>query len=79
MRKASIGPTMLAGRSVLAVPLIRHLPAPLVLAACALMVAAGCGSEDGQSTRKSASVRAEVTPSPDLAGRVVATSSSDSV
>jgi hypothetical protein len=61
----------LAGRSVLAVPLITHLPAPLVLAACALIVAAGCGSEDEQSTRKSASVRAEATPSPDLASRVV--------
>ncbi len=47
------------------------LPAALVLAACALMVAAGCGSEDEQSTRKSASVRAEATPSPDLASRVV--------
>jgi hypothetical protein len=48
-----------------------HLPAPLVLAACALMVAAGCGSEDERSTLKSASVRAEATPSPDLASRVV--------
>jgi hypothetical protein len=61
----------LARRSVLAAPLIRHLPAPLVLAACALMVAAGCGSDDEQSTRKSASVRVEATPSPDLASRVV--------
>lgn len=48
-----------------------HLPARLVLAACALIVAAGCGSDDEQSTRKSASVRAEATPSPDLASRVV--------
>lgn len=35
------------------------------------MVAAGCGSEDERSTRKSASVRAGATPSPDLASRVV--------
>ena len=61
----------LAGRFVLAVPLITRLPAPLVLAACALMVTAGCGSRDEHSTRKSASVRAEATPSPDLASRVV--------
>ncbi len=43
----------------------------LVLAACALMVAAGCGAEDERSTRKSASMRAAATPSPDLATRVV--------
>jgi hypothetical protein len=35
------------------------------------MVAAGCGSEAEQSTRKSASVRAAAAPSPDLASRVV--------
>jgi hypothetical protein len=51
--------------------LSRHLAAPLVLAACALTVAAGCGSEDEQSTRKYASVRADATPSPDLASRAV--------
>lgn len=44
---------------------------PLVLASCALMVAAGCGPEGEQSTRKSATVRAEATPSPDLASRAV--------
>lgn len=61
-------PARLSG---LAARLISHLPAPLVLAACVLMLAAGCGSEDEQSTRKSASVRAVATPSPDLASRVV--------
>jgi hypothetical protein len=60
-----------ARRSVLPVPLIRRLPAPLLLAACVLTVAAGCGSDDEPSTRKPASVRAEATPSPDLASRVV--------
>jgi hypothetical protein len=60
-----------ARRSVLAAPLIRRLPAPLVLASCALTIAVGCGSDDEQSTRRPASVRAEATPSPDLASRVV--------
>ena len=60
----------LSGRSGWAVPLIRHLLAPLFLAASALVVAAGCGLQDG-STRNSVSVRAEATPSPDLASRVV--------
>jgi len=51
-----------------------HKPASrsvLAVAACALLVAAACGSEDELSTRKSASMRAEATPSPDLASRVV--------
>ena len=60
----------LSGRSGWVVPLIRHLLAPLFLAASALAVAAGCGLQDG-STRKSATVRAEATPSADLASRVV--------
>ena len=60
-----------AGRSPLAARLISRLPAPLLLAASVLMVAAGCGSDDERSTRSSASVRVEATPSPDLASRVV--------
>ena len=58
-----------AGRSALAALLIGRLLAPLLLAASVLTVAAGCGSDDEQSTRRSASV--EATPSPDLASRVV--------
>src|SRR5215208_5490583 len=54
-----------------AVPPIRRLPALLVLAACTLLLAAGCGSEEEQSAAKAASVRAIGTPSPDLAARVV--------
>jgi hypothetical protein len=55
----------------LAALLSSRLLAPLLLAASVLMVAAGCGSDDEQSTRRSASVRVEATPSPDLATRVV--------
>jgi hypothetical protein len=49
---------------------IRTLGAVAAMIATACL-AAGCGSEDEQSTRKSASVRAEAGPSPDLASRVV--------
>ena len=60
-----------AFRPALAAPLISRLLAPLLLAACALTIAVGCGAADEPSTRKPASVRAEATPSPDLASRVV--------